>query len=424
MSEVMIRAEKLSKHYKVATATYRHDTVADHLADLIRSAFRSNRTTGLQDRSFWALKDISFDIRQGELVGIIGHNGAGKSTLLKILSQITVPTEGKARLYGRIGSLLEVGTGFHPELSGRENIYLNGAIIGMKREEIRRCFDAIVEFAEVEKFIDMPVKRYSSGMYVRLAFAVSAHLRPDILMIDEVLSVGDLQFQRKCMAHAEELQKNGATVLFVSHNMFTIKALCNRVIYLSRGQVQGDGLPEEVIPRFEKESRTVATLPVVEGGDLSGPSVQIMDMELLDESGSPRAVIDYGERVRIRLRYLTSGEIHNPNFVVALIRSDNIACCNYSTSLDGFSIPSLNGEGTIELLTPPLKIVSESYEIHVLVWDKDFKQRYCFQRGPHFHVRHNLYSTHFGVFHEEGEWSMPDVTYGSRLINCTGGMTL
>ncbi len=424
MTDIAIRVEKLSKQYNIATSKYRNDTLRDQLADGVKNLLRRNKQPRQSEESFWALKDVSFEIGQGEIVGIIGHNGAGKSTLLKILSRITEPTVGVGEIYGRVGSLLEVGTGFHPDLTGRENIYLNGAIIGMKKDEIRRCFDAIVEFAEIGKFVDMPVKRYSSGMYVRLAFAVSAHLRPEILMIDEVLSVGDLQFQRKCMAYAEELQRSGATILFVSHNMFAVKALCSRVIYLSRGQMQSDGRPEEVIPLFEKESRLggIKQAQNVDGSETAESSIVITELELLDESGIPSTVFDYGERMRVRLSYSASQMIRNPNFVVALIRSDNVACCNYSTALDGFSIPALSGEGTIELMTPPLKIVSESYEIHVLVWDEEFKRRYCFQRGRCFHVRHHLFSTHFGVFHEEAQWFMPSETVDQRPKNYSGGL--
>lgn len=199
-----------------------------------------------ETETFWALKNIDFDIKKGEVVGIIGRNGAGKSTLLKILSQITEPTSGEVRLYGRVGSLLEVGTGFHPELTGRENIYLNGAILGMKKSEIARQFDAIVDFAEVEKFLDTPVKRYSSGMYVRLAFAVAAHLNPEILIVDEVLAVGDANFQKKCLGKMEEIGETGRTVIFVSHNMSTVLRLCKSVVLMNQGQILKIGTGEEI----------------------------------------------------------------------------------------------------------------------------------------------------------------------------------
>ena len=246
MSEVAIRCEGLGKRYRIGKPE-RYRTLRDTLTDAvyapfrrIRSAFQPSSFPAAQhpngDDTIWALKDVSFEITQGEVVGIIGRNGAGKSTLLKILSRITEPTEGHAEIQGRVGSLLEVGTGFHPELTGRENIYLNGAILGMKRAEMQRKFDEIVAFAEVNKFIDTPVKHYSSGMYLRLAFAVAAHLEPEILLVDEVLAVGDAAFQKKCLGKMGDVAKEGRTVLFVSHNMNAIEQLCTACLLLDKGR--------------------------------------------------------------------------------------------------------------------------------------------------------------------------------------------
>lgn len=256
MSAIAIQAENISKRYNVATAKHHHDTVADQIADSVKSFFRTDRRVKPHERIFWALKDVSFEISQGEILGIIGQNGAGKSTLLKILSQITVPTEGRVSVYGRIGSLLEVGTGFHPELTGRENIYLNGAIIGMKRDEIRRQFDAIVEFSGVGAFLEMPVKRYSSGMYVRLAFAVAAHLEPEILLLDEVLAVGDTAFQKKCMDKIGDVANGGRTVIFISHNMTAINSLCKRVMWINNGGIVEDGPSADVVTKYLTSSVT------------------------------------------------------------------------------------------------------------------------------------------------------------------------
>lgn len=254
MDDIAIRAENLSKKYKISTAEYRNDTLAGQLADTLKSVFRSKGQPHLSEKNFWALQDVSFEIKQGEIVGIIGQNGAGKSTLMKIISQITTPTSGRAHIYGRVGSLLEVGTGFHPELTGRENIFLNGAVIGMKKEEIRRRFDAIVEFAEIGTFLDVPVKRYSSGMYVRLGFAVAAHLEPEILLIDEVLSVGDAEFQKKCLDKIGETSKSGRTVLFISHNMTAVNSLCNRVIWIHDGRITEDGAAAQVVTNYLEAS--------------------------------------------------------------------------------------------------------------------------------------------------------------------------
>ena len=254
MGDAAIRAKNLSKRYDMASMKCRHDTLADRLKRGVKSMFRPNVGLPANEKTFWAVKDISFEVKQGEIVGIIGQNGAGKSTLLKIISQITLPTSGQVQLYGRVGSLLEVGTGFHAELTGRENIYLNGAIIGMKKDEIRRRFDAIVEFAGVGDFLDMPVKRYSSGMYVRLGFAVAAHLEPDILLVDEVLAVGDAAFQKKCLDKIGEAAKGGRTVLFISHNMTAVNSLCKRVVWIKSGKIVEDGAAADVVTRYLAKS--------------------------------------------------------------------------------------------------------------------------------------------------------------------------
>ncbi|MBI2061490.1 MAG: ABC transporter ATP-binding protein [Nitrospirae bacterium] len=259
MPETVIQVEGLSKLYRIGSGQgnlYGYTALRDVLMDKIKSPFRLLRSsTSHEPRAtsheiIWALKNVSFEVKPGEVVGVIGRNGAGKSTLLKILSRITEPTEGRARITGRVGSLLEVGTGFHPELTGRENVYLNGAILGMRKSEIDARFDEMVAFAEVEKFIDTPVKFYSSGMYVRLAFAVAAHLRPEIMLVDEVLAVGDVVFQKKCMGKMEQVASEGRTVLIVSHSMSTVKALCPRAILLEQGERKADGPANDVVARY------------------------------------------------------------------------------------------------------------------------------------------------------------------------------
>jgi lipopolysaccharide transport system ATP-binding protein len=234
MSNRAIHVEGLGKQYRIGTPVIRYQTLRDTLSDRFRSSSAQEKESG---NKFWALKDVSFDVEQGQVLGVIGRNGAGKSTLLKLLSRVTEPTEGYAEVRGRVGSLLEVGTGFHPELTGRENIYLNGAILSMKRGEIDRKFDEIVAFAEVEKFIDTPVKRYSSGMYLRLAFAVAAHLEPEILVVDEVLAVGDAEFQRKCLGKMSDVAQQGRTVLFVSHNMSAVLRLTEEALVIDAGRL-------------------------------------------------------------------------------------------------------------------------------------------------------------------------------------------
>ena len=287
MSDLAVRVDRVSKKYQIGVV--RHDTLRDRLAHGFSSLFRRNGRTGTKDGDLWALRDASFEIECGEVVGIIGRNGAGKSTLLKILSRITEPTRGRAEIYGRVGSLLEVGTGFHPELTGRENIYLNGAILGMTRREISRKFDEIVGFAEIEKFLATPVKRYSSGMYVRLAFAVAAHLEPEILLVDEVLAVGDLAFQQKCLGKMSEVAGEGRTVLFVSHNMAAVQTLCTRGIFLRHGTICTDDTISETISAYLKTLEESASQSLLERTERRGKGrVRLTGLDFSsDEDSSP-----------------------------------------------------------------------------------------------------------------------------------------
>jgi lipopolysaccharide transport system ATP-binding protein len=337
MSKPIIEVEHLSKCYRIGAMKEPYLSIREELAKKTRRissaffhAFRNARPgPSNSETNFWALDDVSFSVQEGEAVGIIGRNGAGKSTLLKILSQITPPTKGRITMRGRVASLLEVGTGFHPELTGRENIFLNGAILGMRREEIRRKFNEIVAFAEVDKFLDTPVKRYSSGMYVRLAFAVAAHLEPEILIVDEVLAVGDAQFQKKCLGKMGEISLSGRTVLFVSHNMDAILRLCNFVYLLDKGHIihfpspadgvkcyLEQGLKEELLPIHKKPRFQVSDrLPIIVGFRIEGGidgrpliktggsllfSIELKDYEDLSRVECAIAITDqHGKRIAI-----------------------------------------------------------------------------------------------------------------------------
>ncbi len=286
-----ITVENLSKRYRVRLTETSDDyvTLRESLMNAAKWPLRQLRgRTKERDDTFWALKDISFEVQPGEAIGIVGRNGAGKSTLLKILSRITKPTTGHARLRGRVGSLLEVGTGFHPELTGRENIFLNGSLLGMKRREILVKFDDIVAFAEVERFLDTPVKRYSSGMYTRLAFAVAAHLEPEILVVDEVLAVGDAEFQKKCLRKMGEVAGHGRTVLFVSHNMGAVQTLCRRGLLLANGRLRLAAPIQDVVAEYLKVNETMTALPLGERKDRSGDGrFRFADIAIQDASGNP-----------------------------------------------------------------------------------------------------------------------------------------
>ncbi|MBE3602979.1 ABC transporter ATP-binding protein [bacterium] len=306
----IIRVEKLGKRYAIGRrenlVTIREAITGAMLAP-IRALRRLNgRTADRSAEHFWALKDVSFEVAPGEVLGVIGRNGAGKSTLLKILSRITEPTAGRVELHGRVGSLLEVGTGFHQELTGRENIFLSGAIMGMRRAEIIRKFDEIVAFAEIDDFIDTPVKRYSSGMYVRLAFAVAAHLEPEILLVDEVLAVGDVGFQKKCLGKMGEVAHGGRTVLFVSHNMAAVEALCKRCLMLSGGTLAANGDPMTVMARYVAESAppdSGAADLTVHPGRRHGDTPTMTRVELGDGAGPARGAIRIGDPMEIRVSY-------------------------------------------------------------------------------------------------------------------------
>ena len=401
--ELSIRAEGLGKEYRIGTKRRGRQSLGDAFGSGLKSLMGRSSAPSPPTSSFWALRNASFEIHRGENVGIIGLNGAGKSTLLKVLSRITTPTEGRAEIRGRVGALLEVGTGFHQELTGRENVFLYGAILGMTVNEIAGKFDQIVEFAGVSDFIDTPVKRYSSGTYVRLAFAVAAHLDPEILFLDEVLAVGDLTFQRKCIEFSKGLQRKNATILFVSHSMFSIKSMCERVIYLRKGQVVYDGPTDDGIAIYEDDCRLSTS------GWLDQPPeqwpIRITGCEILDEHGQPNGMFDFGSKMRLRMRYSTRGPVANPNFIVAMLRSDNVACCNFSTEADGVQLGTLDGTGELTLDLPPITLVSEAYTISILIREPGFGKVLCQQLGGAFHIRHDLYDINFGVFHERGRWT-------------------
>ncbi len=323
MTDTAIRCDGLGKRYRLGQREG-YKALRDVLSDVMGAPFRRLRSIGQNSarenrnghQTFWALKDVSFDVERGEVIGIIGRNGAGKSTMLKILSRITHPTEGQARIRGRVGSLLEVGTGFHPELTGRENIFLNGAILGMRKAEISRKFDEIVSFAEVEKFIDMPVKHYSSGMYVRLAFGVAVHLEPEVLIVDEVLAVGDAQFQKKCFDKMKSIGHGGRTILFVSHNMSAIRNICQRGLILEEGALVGHGEINSVVDKYlartNRESFDI--------GRVETNSFIVNDVEIYSTKGE---VIKTFDPVEIKVRFTGKREVLDPGLYVAILSVEN-----------------------------------------------------------------------------------------------------
>jgi lipopolysaccharide transport system ATP-binding protein len=305
VSDLAISATGLGKRYELGVA--RSGMLSERLGELLRGGGRGRKRSEQASREFWALRDVAFEIATGEVVGLLGRNGAGKSTLLKLIARITSPTEGRASVRGRVGTLLEVGTGFHPELSGRENVFLNGAVLGMKRREIMRKYDEIVEFAGVERFLETPVKRYSSGMYVRLAFAVAAHLEPEILLVDEVLAVGDVEFQRKCLGKMRDVASHGRTVLFVSHNVGAIRRLCERALLFEDGRLTAEGPTGDVIARYMASAvpdQTPGLCEVADDAPRTGTGeARLRRLSLSTLDGRPLSALHLDERFRVSAEF-------------------------------------------------------------------------------------------------------------------------
>jgi lipopolysaccharide transport system ATP-binding protein len=375
MSDIAVRVDRLSKRYRIGQREpYKmlRDTVTGaagaslrRLSSLVRRrSIDHAQPQAASDGHIWALNDVSFEIGRGEVVGIIGRNGAGKSTLLKILSRITEPTAGYVEIHGRVGSLLEVGTGFNPELSGRENIYLNGAILGMKRAEIDRKFDEIVAFAEVEKFLDTPVKRYSSGMHMRLAFAVAAHLEPEILLVDEVLAVGDAAFQKKCLGKMGEVAREGRTVLFVSHNTAAVASLCDRGLLLNYGKLVDEGPVKRVVQRYLQSAISTSIIPLEQRLDRSGDgSIRIVSLRI--ESTEPDKVIRSSSRLRVTIGYRSDKPVWYPQFLVSVYDSADVGIYLLHSDLFGNLPESLPPEGSVTCLTDPINLTSGRCIVHV-----------------------------------------------------------
>ena len=420
MTDIAIRVENLSKLYHIGRAQQRHDT----LRDALTAVFRRQETGGRRqasltpdprpltpdDTDLWALKDVSFEVKRGEVVGVIGRNGAGKSTLLKILSRITEPTSGRAEIHGRVGSLLEVGTGFHPELTGRENIYLNGAILGMRRAEIERKFDEIVAFAEIERFLDTPVKRYSSGMYVRLAFAVAAHLEPEILLVDEVLAVGDAAFQKKCLGKMGDVAKEGRTVLFVSHNMAAIQNLCKTAILLSHGCIEKYGLAEDTIGFYLSADRNQhSTRKGVLGSSPEG-LLELIFVQLQDKEDRCLETAQCGRQITIKIGLRSKRKLNRVNVSIGINSIYEVRVAVLHTSImdqELVLVPGINIV-TCQILDFPLVTGKYSLDIkvfsnEVILWVPNARQLFV-EAGDFYHTGRLPDPSWGGICHIHHHW--------------------
>jgi lipopolysaccharide transport system ATP-binding protein len=372
MSQPIIQIENVGKAYRLGQPDIKHAMFRDTLLEMFKSPFRRLKELSQpakDDDLFWALQNVSFDVRQGEVVGIIGRNGAGKSTLLKILSRITEPTEGQVTLRGRVASLLEVGTGFHPELTGRENVYLNGAILGMSKVEMERKFDEIVAFSEIEKFLDTPVKRYSSGMYVRLAFAVAAHLEPEILIVDEVLAVGDAEFQKKCLGKMGQVTKEGRTILFVSHNMAAVRSLCGTSVLLENGRMVAIGSSNDIIDRYMSRhaSQESSQVHFSRPGDV--PIWMTRACILSDNKAVSN--LPLGSDITLQVDFAADPATMHPRigFVVNASDGTRLFCANnrYQPSM---SLPGRCNKGSILCRLGPVPLMPGTYSVSLYLGDQ------------------------------------------------------
>jgi lipopolysaccharide transport system ATP-binding protein len=385
MSDAVIKVEKLSKRYLVGHQSTQREQYSALRDVIVREARNFTRKAvdllhgrqiiqGEEVEEFWALKNVSFEVKQGQVLGIIGRNGAGKSTLLKILSRITEPTEGKVLLCGRVASLLEIGTGFHPELTGRENIRLNGAILGMTRPEIRKKFDAIVAFADVEKFIDTPVKRFSSGMYLRLAFAVAAHLDPEILLVDEVLAVGDAEFQKKCLGKMDEVSRqDGRTVLFVSHNMSALASICPLAVWLDHGSIRQQGVARDVIDNYLASAapnrERMLKLDEVPRKHAYGDRLRLECIEWLCD-----LPLRHGEPVKVRIHFKARAPLLDISVTLGFSHLQGVRLLSYDSHLQGGFCPSLPRAGaySVDIEVDSLPLAPYNYDLDILIRSGDF----------------------------------------------------
>jgi lipopolysaccharide transport system ATP-binding protein len=391
------------------------EAIAGAASNLIRRNSKGNASS-----AFLALNDVSFQVQAGETLGIIGHNGAGKSTTLKLLSRVTYPTSGSIHTTGRVAALIELGAGFHSELSGRENIYLNASILGLKRREITPRFDSIVEFAGLEKFIDTPVKRYSSGMYVRLAFAVASHVQADILLVDEVLAVGDTAFQQKCLTKMQEMRDQGTTIVLVSHNLWTVDSFCNRAMLIRAGQVEADGKPGDVIQVYRQYEREDLLATGGEGAAAAAPEptepassqsdTVISQLSFKDASGAPCEAIDPHAYINLTVHYSTTHPIDKPLIAIHIYRSDGLLCSKVTNRRDEwYAQRRLEGEGSFDVTLGPLPLVPDSYTMEVHIMDSQQPIVYASSSRTPFRVNGDLVSVgESGVFLLDSYWQQPE----------------
>ncbi len=391
------------------------NSLRDAIPNFLRRSIKQKSDNSLEDQEFWVVKNVSFTIEHGSVVGIMGPNGAGKSTILKLLSGIMNPTQGRIKINGRLSALIEVTAGFHPELTGRENVYLNATILGMTRKEIDNKFDEIVEFSGVSDFIDTPVKRYSSGMYSRLGFSVAAHMNPEILIVDEVLSVGDIAFQAKCSGKIRELLNSGATIVLVSHQLSMIQSLCKRVILLNHGEVLKEGPTDEVIPHYQniilKNNEDQIKNKIASMGERvqinTQALVDITTVHFMDEKDVAKEKFMIGETAVLNVDYIAHERIETPIFVLDIVRSDGVLCCSLKSNDVGFKTPSMKGAGGIKINLGKMLLGPGIYMVKVSIWDREMIHPYAIHNKEIIRVETKGRMTHADpIFVPETTWTL------------------
>lgn len=394
-----VRFERVSKRFLP-----RHERPRS----LQQSLLNIVRGRGNPREEFWALKDVTFSVEKGETLGIIGPNGAGKSTILKLIARILEPTRGMIAVNGRVAALLELGAGFHPDLTGRENIFLNGSLLGLSRREMVNKVEEIIQFAELEEFIDIPVKHYSSGMLIRLGFSIATNVEADVLLVDEVLAVGDQYFQGKCLGRIGEIQKRGTTILFVSHSLQTVRNVCNKAIWLDKGVVKAEGSPEEVSDLYLE---SLASGEEVSLGEAGGPNrwgsreVEITGVRFLGADERERRLFQTGEKVIVRMEYQAHARIERPVFGVAIYRSDGFHISGPNTKASCFPLPWIEGKGEIEYVMEELPLLKGRYEFSALIYDYDLKHPYDHHHRLYtFRVESGELGGSYGLFHIRCRW--------------------
>jgi len=410
-NDTVIKVEHLSKKY----CNFLKRSMYYGMTDIGRNMFGlASHSERLRKGEFWALDDVSFDVKKGETLGIIGANGSGKTTLLKLLNGIFWPDRGRITVKGRVGVLIEVGAGFHPLLTGRENIYLNAAILGMKRKDVEEKINSIVAFADIGDFLDTPVKHYSSGMFVRLGFAVAVHCEPDILLIDEVLSVGDMNFQRKCVEKIKDMQDNGTTIIFVSHNLDSVVGICQNALYLKSGRLKAMDSSSKVAMEYRNDINTMfitkdsIAIKHFTFGKVTNKLVEITNIQLLDSNGEEKEVFITGEELIVRIYFASYKKIEKSVFGVAIYNSDGTYVYACNTKYDNISVPELEGEGFVQYKIPHLNLLSGSYLLTVGILEENLSVFYdILEKAFHFKVITSLHD--HGMFYLEHIWDLKKI---------------